>query len=548
MSVPQELKVGPIKSVDTMSIETNVLDPITSSQSGCRFVLEKKGILDSGSMIQLSVHPTDALADGEAFLPIKTGIHGAIRRATLRIGSKVVAISDEYQSYATVRRAFKTCEEKAFKDMVKAGTVDVICPDDAQSGKLELRDVKKTPGGAVATSALAGGGTGYAAGAAVVRLSGGTGFGATATVDTVAAGVITAYTIVSGGSGYTDGDVLTFEAGNTDATLTVNTVSVADSRTLDAVKLTVSQTDTPVFSVKLSELFPAMRNVQLPLYLISEPCSIELTFNRQSDPDTGILCSFANGYAGATDAQIGLGNVKFIADYLTYSDSRMSEIARLTKTGDGLVIPYEDIVLTSTDFPALAVAPVAGTPQEQKFVRYLGLSGQSVRFIWMIQEATNPNALLGRRQSLAHHIADGFNLRVNDRLMFQSDVTEEAQKVVQLAMTSGTPPFISNPEYSYDITADKTGDQTPALEPFTADTFFGHPETALKGTQHYIGVDLTTSPGGEMGTGTRVGSKPIEWQHTLRRTNGDNLDRQVKFFSSVERVMSIKDGIVSVSA
>ena len=109
-SLPDVLNVKPLPTIQTMNVETNTLDPIVINQSFCRFVLEKKGILDVGSTITFSVHPVTA-GSNKCFLPIKTGIHSLIKRAVLKVGTKTIANSDEYAYYQTMKRAFKIdCE------------------------------------------------------------------------------------------------------------------------------------------------------------------------------------------------------------------------------------------------------------------------------------------------------------------------------------------------------------------------------------------------------------------------------------------------------
>ena len=108
MSIPEALAVKPMASVDTMDIDTNILNPVVRTDTFMRFVLMKKGILDPGSCIALSV---DA-GSTNGVLPIATGIHALVKQAVLRIGSKVVAVTDNYPDYATIRRQFQTQEEK----------------------------------------------------------------------------------------------------------------------------------------------------------------------------------------------------------------------------------------------------------------------------------------------------------------------------------------------------------------------------------------------------------------------------------------------------
>jgi len=470
-TIPEALKPTTMSTVSTMNIETNVLDPIVINQQFARFVLERKGILDMGSVVQLAV-TCDPAASGKAFLPIKTGIHALIRRAVLRIGSKVVAITDEYGTYQTIRRQFKTAEEKSQKDMVKVGTVDVVCPNQAQTGLLQLRDVAYNSNG-------------------------------------TAASVLPQY----------------------------------------AIKASDSQT--PVFTIKLSELFPAMREVSLPLYLIQEPCSIELSFQSQgaSNAQEGRICSFETTVTEAQKAiAVSTQNVKFLADYLTYDDSRMDDTAKRVMSDAGLPIPYEDIVLTATNFPATA-QPAAGSPAVSKVVRDLGLSGMTVRAIMAHMKKAGTNGLLGQYASDAYAISDSFNVRINDKQLFPREVESETRKSHELGQIFGTDISVANAEYSLDVATDKaSADHTVTNQPFAATTVEGHPQTDLLGSQHYLGVDLSISPLNAPGVGMEVGQKPVQMLHTLTNTNTDFGGREVKYFSSVERLMTIKGGQVLVTA
>ena len=469
-NLPEALLTAPMASVSTMNVETNVLDPIIINQGFARFVLEKKGILDTGSAFTFSVHPVLA-NNGNAFLPLKTGIHSLIKRAVLRIGSKIVAITDDYAHYQTIRRQFKTPEEKSQKDMVKVGSTDVVCPGNVQEGKLQIRDVNYS----------------------------------------------------------------------TDTASTV----------IKEFKLKTDQTNTPVFSIKISELFPMMRNVQLPLFLINEPCSIELTFNTQATGagDLGKIACF-NSAGGDTSITLGLKNVKFLADYLTYDDDRMNDTAKMVMSDQGMIVPYEDVVLTSTQYPA----GTAG--QQQHLVRDLGLSGMMVKSVLMSQSKQDSNALLGIYKSEAYNIPDEYNIRVNDRQIYPRPVQSESQKAYQLSQVFGTDIAVNNSEYSFDLATNKSDANNLQNNPmFCASTLEGNAMTSLEGCQHYIGMDFSISPQNVQNNGIMVGQKPIQVMHTLNRTaagaggaTGGNAVRDVRFFSLVERTMVLKGGQVMVSA
>ncbi len=136
--LPSALQVSTIKDVDTMDIKTEVLDPITITQSQAVFQIPKTGILDGGSMIQLGV-----TGSSDLFFPLNTGIHGLVKSCFLKVGGKVLASNDDYAHYTTMTRQFESPEHRAFVDMVKSGA----CGDrfaEVESGRIGYRDLETT--------------------------------------------------------------------------------------------------------------------------------------------------------------------------------------------------------------------------------------------------------------------------------------------------------------------------------------------------------------------------------------------------------------------
>jgi len=468
--LPDVLNVRPMASVDTMNIDTNILDPIVINSGFARFVLERKGILDAGSTFSISAHPVVA-GDNACILPVKTGAHSLIKRALLKVGTKVIAQSDDYAYYQTIRRAFKTNEEKGQKDLVKVGSLDVMCPDGQGNGLYQMKD-------------------------------------ATYVLGTPATGLAP-----------------------------------------DAVRLRTDPASGPVFQLKLSDLFPMMRNMMLPLYLLDEQVSVELTFNEQANGTQGLTAVFQSGYAGDTSITIGQQNVKFLADYLTYQDERMDATAKLVMSDKGLSIPYEDVVLTSSNVPALAPAPGVGAPQRVEVVRDLGLSGRNVRAIVLHDSKQGTTDLIGRYGSQAYNVPDEYNFRINDQLVYSRSVVNEERKQNQLADVFGTNINCLNAEYSFNgISNKQNADGTLNNNLISTNTLNGTSQQALQGQLHFEGVDLTTNPFVQVGSGTLVGQKPIEALRTITRTNADNDIRELRYFALVERAMVLRGGQVLVSA
>ena len=470
--IPDALRTAVLPTVETMEIQTQIIEPLVASKTFCRFQLDRIGILDSGSAIQIGIVAPLQTADAKVCLPIKTGIHSAVKRAVLRIGEKVIAITDEYGKYQTIHRSFKSCEEKSQKEMVTKGCVDVCAPNTLNA-------------------------TGLGLGVYQLR-------------DTSLQGI---------------------SAGRNSQV------------PFPQFLIGTNADNTPFFHIKLSELFPMMRSVQLPLAFIDTPCVVELFFNTQAgdDDEEGTLAVFSEGEVeGTKECHVEPTSLRFLCDYLTYSDDRMKQTRRAI-FNEGLVIPYEDIVTTSTNFPS-AVAPTDLT-----IVRDLGVSSMTVKGILGHYEQTPTNPLLGKYASTAFATPETLQLRVNDKQVFQQPLVSESEKENHIAQMFGTDMSVLNAEYSLDMATNADHvitnlmfENPGAIE----DQFMGHPQVQLSGSQHFIGCDFS-SPGNY---GVKVGQKPMQVTTQVTYSATDLGGRDVTYYSLVERTMRLNNGLVEVSS
>lgn len=478
LQLPAALITKPLPSISTMNVDTNILDPLIVNNTFARFVLEKKGILDAGSTFTFALTCDPAAdANNNAFLPLRTGINALIQQAVLKVGTKVLATSDQYAHYETMRRQFKTAEEKALKDAVKLGTTDNLEPDNAGDGLYQVA------GGVFPSSA------------------------------------------------------------------TTETASQVDP----AIAIKSDPTTTPVFQVKLSDLFPMARNLQLPLFIINEQVSVEFTFRRQSaHPHRGnVVCFGSNGgaYAGSVNVDVSPVNVQFLADYLTYDDATMEETAKMVMSETGMVLPYEDLLLTTATIPAGAGG---AAPTQQSITSEIAVANRSVRSILLHQSTEAESRLLGRGYaSPANNVPESYNIRVNDSLVYSRPIQREAQKYNQLSQVFNADLNVNVAEYSLDPLTDKqsaNGDNAVNNNILSTNTYQGHSARDLQGQQHFVGVDMSTSPFNITGTGTAIGQKPIQFQINYFNSAINNPARTLRYYSLVERQFTLKNGVVFVSA
>ena len=493
MSLPEILKVKPMSTVDTMTINTSILEPIVCNQNVCRFTLERRGILDINSAVQVGGVFQKNAGDGQIkhFPPIRSGGHAFIKSATLRIGATAIATTDQYGHYQTMMRQFKAVEERVRKDGVLSGCMDGLEPSNKEDGGLQLMNI---------------------------------GWGRSA------AGVPTNNGIFPEQNQIVDNDIVTTAVGGPEEV-------------------------TAVFAVKLSELFPMMRSVQLPLYLIQEPVSIEIQWSGPEESVSYIREHPGGAASSTTGFRIATTQVKFLADYLTYSDNRMAEMGAQVMSDTGLQMPYNDLILTTAATAAIAHPGAGGAPVRTDVNREIGLSSRVVKNIMWSDRVLNATGgtvhFHGDYRSDAYAQPDEFNLRINDRLMFNRPVVSEAQKANYLAQVEGVELQVAACEYSLDqnVPADSVTKQ-PTLQSFSGTQqveTIDISDAALAGKQHYCGVDLISNP--LIGTGTQIGQKPVSLQRTIFRGLGDEnaKARETLIWAKVERQFVLKSGVVSVT-
>jgi len=483
MSLPDILKTKPMATIDTMSIHTSILEPVVCTQQVCRFTLEKRGILDINSAVQVGViRPRDAThGNTDIFPPIRTGGASFIESATLRIGATAVATTNSFGRYHTMMRQFKSAEERIRKSGVLEGTVDGLEPSNTEDGGLQT---------------------------------------------------------MNGSWGR-------------DAAGLPNLNSLAHETNL----IKDNEEDTAVFAIKLSDLFPMMRSVQLPLYLIQEPVSIEIQWSPGDEYTSWVQGDVVANPVAAGPSKIATTQVKFLADYLTYTDDRMAQMAAVVMSESGLQMAYNDLVLTTTTAPGTNAPGGGAAPTVQSVNREIGLSSRTVKNIMWADYLTGVDAtqgqLLGVYRSTATSKPSEYNLRINDRELFNRPVVNEATKANYLAQIEGVELQVASCEYSFDQITEHSSIAAPRTFKAFGDTqsyaLNGITDNNLSGHQHYCGVDLVTNP--LTGAGTQVGQKPILLQRTLYRSAADSPANQVITFvwGKVERQFILKNGNVSVT-
>ena len=105
---------------------------------------------------------------------------------------------------------------------------------------------------------------------------------------------------------------------------TAPNIPTSDTALLDQLHID----NLPVFSIRLDDLIPALRNVMLPLYTLTEEVQIELQLTDFSNARLSFSGDFTPGDPSAINTPLDLTECQMIADYTFLSGDAMSVFAK----------------------------------------------------------------------------------------------------------------------------------------------------------------------------------------------------------------------------
>ena len=257
-SIPDLVKIGAIPTNTAIEVDSDILDPVVRSDTFCRFQLQNKGILHSHSKISLRL--ANSAADGDAFFPLGVGVHSLIDRCRLLIGTQTISEIDDYNHYMGYKSMFMSGEHQKERESVTSGRCinhGVYYNDGNNASNGDTSD----------TSASF---IGLDVGTEIIRSAS----GALAT------------------------------AGNVE---------------LKPYMKTNSTLGGPEYQIALADLFPFLYTNQIPLYMLKEPVTVELTFSPA-------LNQRVSGNVG-TEYAIDTSSIQMIADYQYFPQEIMEQYA-----------------------------------------------------------------------------------------------------------------------------------------------------------------------------------------------------------------------------
>ena len=403
--IPDLIKIGEIPSEYGQTVHTDIIDPVTSSQTNARFTLNRvAGFLHSNSKITFSVDP---LTNTSSFYPLQVGVGQLIQEAHLRIGNKTVCSVQDFSTLFAYQSLFLTNENNKEREQY-----------------LSQRAINH-------------------------------GWNYTSNSDTSAQ----AYSLDLGRNPVSavDGLVGTFNR------------ELLPFQQHDATSAE-TRSEAPVYSLYLSDLFPFLRQNQIPAFMINDEIHIDLVWTPETSNLSGgvqsrRMCCSSIG-TETVQYQIDLNELKLVYDSISYDGEIMRKYAEQNPRISFSYVDYrlakrtgDETAFTNLTFPVggngrLVTKVIFGIQAHNNYLAKSLMNGDGQSF-----SGTNGNPL-------------SVNLRYNDRFEYSIDRNNTALLFHDLHHAEGQVPFVSRQEYSNEeaVPADPAGGVTA----LTTGTFEGN--------------------------------------------------------------------------
>lgn len=293
--------------------------------------------------------------------------------------------------------------------------------------------------------------------------------------------------------------------------------------------------NSPVFQVALSDLFPVLKQTQLPLYMMREQVSVELTFE---PVNLNRLC-VASGVASET-VTINSNETKLIADYIYYPQEMMDQYAQANNTISFNHFDYRHSKLS------VNATSTSGTTQ----IRNLGGAGRIVtKVITGLQaDSASNTSILNQYHSISPEAHYQFgeapaagkqngsltvNIKYNDRFLYPIDVTNPARQFHNTAQAEGMVPFITREEFC----AEGVGVTNDTYEGHVQDSGDGGDEAGIVGRFNWLSYRLNRNE--------RINSRGLEYYFKYDGLDNDGGTYTQRTWLELAKLTTLSGGYVS---
>lgn len=329
----------------------------------------------------------------EGHFPLNVGVHSLIQRCALRVGTKTISEIDDFNHYIGYKSMFLSNEHQKYREQYVSGRVIAHKPyynDGVANGS---------------------------------------------------------------GSSQTEAPKVGIDIGVAPTCGIDDTMETAGRLDLRSFA-TTNTAYGPEFQVALADLFPFLYTNQLPLYMMKEPVTVELTF---APALRERLVSSSSGGLGS-EYTIDTTATQLVADYQYYPNEIMEQYAM--ENAD-LSMTYMDYRLSKRTITITATAG-SGVASGEKIINVGGAGRIATKVITMLsRQDQKDNALLNNYHAFGCGRTYGTsssadtngtltsNLKYNDHLLYPVDVTNPAVQFHNVVQAEGMVPFVTREEYSF---------------------------------------------------------------------------------------------------
>lgn len=293
--------------------------------------------------------------------------------------------------------------------------------------------------------------------------------------------------------------------------------------------------NSPVFSIKLDDLFPALSGIQLPLFILrsDQAVQVELTLA----DSVGKRACLAKGVdnASATHAfTLDQTECRMIADYTFLDGEEMNQFAAQNRDFSFMFLE-----------PRLTKTTLADQAAAQNVIRNVGGAGRLVSKMFVGVSSSkmssdtasgvgNVKTLLNDYRAIAPESTGArtygklvSNVKKNDEFLYPLDRENSALHFHGVSDTEGAPPHITRTEYARQGNA------------MVNKKFEGYPMSAaneLPGQLFYNAY--------RMNDGERVDSRGLELHHKYQNLAAAEAPYTSRCWIEIQKVMRITDGVV----
>ena len=343
-----------------------------------------------------------------------------------------------------------------------------------------------------------------------------------------------------------------------------NSVSKLLTREVGSFSLTPADNMSFECTLLLSDVFPALKHLQIPIRHLKDDMRIEIDWETSFD-ETMLLACEANDVID--NFNVSINNPLLYLDYLTYNEEVEAGLAMASQ--QGITIPYREISLIQKQLPEIV------NPSSSQDI-LLGFQGKLLMKIYVSHKFKD--TILGNARGASYARFNGrcrsdmgmnfkYNLIINDLHIHDAKVDTASQQYSFLSMTAENPIYAYpnsmdfNARFNTAVAATDITDGTYRLANAEVVAIGGNntltdiqARDGIAGTQAFIGFDLSKygTEGGlnPANAGYRVGSTPIILN--IEQDGGANTTRQgavkqVDVICESIKILQIRNGMVDTT-